>query len=345
MVAPRAMALGLVVFLISGCSEDSAPAENGGAGAGGAASGGTSGGGAGGTGTGTAVERRLEPLPAVRQEHAVVALAGEIYVVGGFTPTVAASVLAYKPTANGWRGVADFPAFLHHANAAAVNGKLYVAGFYLNGGFNSADARTFEYDPQRNGWTEKSPMPAQAPRAAACVAALDQKIYLFGGARLGTVSDAVVYDAASDTWQALPALPEPREHCVAGTIDGKIYIASGRSAGIGGFQANTWAYDPALQRYERRAPIPTPRGGTAGAVLDGKLFVFGGEGNAADASGVFPDVEAYDPVSDSWQTLPDMLVPRHGFGAAMLEGRIYLPGGATRQAFGAVNDHSSFGFE
>lgn len=77
-------------------------------------------------------------------------------------------------------------------------------------------------------------------------------------------------------------------------------------------------------------------------MLDNKLFVFGGEGNSVDPSGVFPKVEAYDPATNSWTTHPDMLVPRHGFGAAVVGGRIYLPGGATRQAFGAVNDNSAY---
>jgi N-acetylneuraminic acid mutarotase len=80
----------------------------------------------------------------------------------------------------------------------------------------------------------------------------------------------------------------------------------------------------------------TPRAGTAGAVVDGKLYVFGGEGNAAVASGVFPQAEAYDLARDAWIRLPNMATPRHGTGGAASGGVIYVPGGATRQAFGAV---------
>jgi N-acetylneuraminic acid mutarotase len=98
--------------------------------------------------------------------------------------------------------------------------------------------------------------------------------------------------------------------------------------------------------YSQKAPITTPRGGVASAVLNGRLVVFGGEGNtAAGADGVFPDIEAYDPVSNSWEELPPLDVPRHGYGAAELDGRVYLAGGATAQGFGAVADHSVFFFE
>jgi N-acetylneuraminic acid mutarotase len=279
----------------------------------------------------------------IRQEHAVVALNGEIYIIGGFAPLSTGSVQAYNPSTDTWRNVANFPpGGVHHANAAAVGGTMYVAGFYTGNGFNSADGRVYAYDPAQNRWTAKTSMPAGSQRASGCVAVQGSKIYVFGGARSGTVADSSAYDAATDSWESLPALPQPREHCVAGEIGGKLYILSGRSGSITGFQPTSWAYDPALRRYEQKASIPTPRGGTAGAVLAGKLYVFGGEGSASDPGNVFPKIEAYDPATDSWQALPNMLVPRHGYGAAALEGRIYLPGGATQMAFGAVADHTAF---
>jgi N-acetylneuraminic acid mutarotase len=287
-------------------------------------------------------EARLQTLPTVRQEHAVVALGGEVYVIGGFAPGPTATVDAYDPATDQWRSVADLPEALQHANAAAVNGKIYVAGYYPGTNFSAAEPAVIEFDPAANAWRSLKAMPAGSQRAAACVAELGGKIYLFGGARGGTVAQASAYDPATDSWEELPSLPEPREHCAAGAIEGKLYIASGRSNGIGGFQPKTYAYDPASRQYAEKAPIPTPRGGTAGAVLENKLFVFGGEGNSADPSGVFPKIEAYDPASDSWQTYPDMLVPRHGFGAATVGDKIYLPGGANHQAFGAVNDNTAF---
>jgi N-acetylneuraminic acid mutarotase len=293
----------------------------------------------------TVVQERLPDLPSVRQEHAVVALDGEIYVIGGFTPNVTASVEAFDPEVGSWRSVADFPVALHHANAAAIDGRLYVAGFYLGGSFTNADGRVFEYDPGPGSWSERGAMPAGTERASACVAAFAGQLYLFGGARAGSVADASVYDVATNSWQELPPLPQAREHCVAGEIDGNLYIAAGRSNGIAGFDALTWVFDPVSATYARRAPIATPRGGAAGAVAGGRLYVFGGEGNAADPSGVFANVEAYDPVSDSWQALPPMLEPRHGLAAATLGDRIYLPGGATSQGFGAAGDHTILRFD
>jgi N-acetylneuraminic acid mutarotase len=71
-------------------------------------------------------------------------------------------------------------------------------------------------------------------------------------------------------------------------------------------------------------------------VLGGRLFLFGGEG-ADNQNGVFPDIQAYDARTDTWEAFPPMLVPRHGYGGATLAERIYLPGGAIRQG-GAASD-------
>jgi hypothetical protein len=293
----------------------------------------------------TPTEQTIAPLPTVRQEHAVVALGAEIVVIGGFTPAATSSVAAYDPAGDGWRPLAAFPSVLHHANAAVVDDRLFVAGFYVGTSFTNASGAVYEYDPAQDGWVERTPMPAGTERATACVAAFGGKVYVFGGARGGTVADASAYDVASDQWEALPSLPEAREHCAAGAIGDEIIIAGGRAGGIGSFQPNTLAYLPAESRYELRAPPLTARGGVAGAVLDGKLFIFGGEGNANDPSGVFPQVEAYEPATDTWQALADMVSPRHGFGAATSGRRIYLPGGARTQGFGAEATNSVLIFE
>ncbi|MDD9932179.1 MAG: kelch repeat-containing protein, partial [Myxococcales bacterium] len=296
------------------------------------------------TPSGPPADNPSAPLTTPPQDHAVVAAAGRVYVLGGFAPGETATVLAYDPAGDSWQPAASLPVAMHHANAAVIDDIIYVAG-YLTGLTFSAQGQVYSYDPGQDEWTPLSVMPAGEERGSACVAALDGKLYVIGGSRGGAVAQASTFDPALGQWASLPPLPAAREHCVAGAIDGVLYVASGRAGGISSFESPTYAYDPAVGMWSERASIPIPRGGTAGAVLHGRLYVFGGEGNSADPSGVFPDIQAYDPALDQWEELDDMEVPRHGFGAATLGDTIYLPGGATVQAFGAVTDSSRFGFE
>jgi N-acetylneuraminic acid mutarotase len=78
--------------------------------------------------------------------------------------------------------------------------------------------------------------------------------------------------------------------------------------------------------------------------LSGRIFVLGGEGNPDGVQGIFSEVEAYDPVTDSWESFPQMLIPRHGYGAAIIGDRMYLAGGGTSQGFQATANHTVFYF-
>lgn len=286
--------------------------------------------------------RALAPLArGARQEHPTLAFAGEILVFGGFdgSGAIVASVEAYDPASDTWRSdIAPLPVAMHHANVADVGGRIYVTGFLRELGFEP-DGRVFEYDPEIDRWQERSPMPAGSERGASGVAVIDGRIYVAGGLGGGARAAFSSYDPASDTWETLPDLPKPLDHLAAGAVDGIFYVLGGRGGSIAALSASVFAYDPQTREWTPRADMPTPRGGVAAAVLNGRIFVLGGEGNRAEGSaGVFPEVEAYDPASDTWEVLEPMALPRHGMGAAALGGRIYVPGGGIRQAFGPVAD-------
>ncbi len=53
----------------------------------------------------------------------------------------------------------------------------------------------------------------------------------------------------------------------------------------------------------------------------------------------------YDPVTNQWNTIAQMLVLRHGYGAAVIDEKAYLPGGATHQGAGASNENSVFSLQ
>jgi DNA-binding CsgD family transcriptional regulator len=76
-------------------------------------------------------------------------------------------------------------------------------------------------------------------------------------------------------------------------------------------------------RIQVLASMPTPRSGLAVVVFENSIFTIAGDSSA----GVTGIVERYDPTNDTWQKLPSKNIPVSDVKAALLGGKIYVPGG------------------
>jgi len=273
------------------------------------------------------------------QETAVVALAGKVYILGGFNNlTITTAVQVFDTATCRYAAGPALPMAVHHVNAAVVDGTIVVGGALATTSF-TAIGDTWTWNPAtETSWTARASMPAGTQRGAAVAGSLDGKLIVAGGFRNGNaVSDVSVYDVALDQWTALDPLPAPRDHACGGVIGNKLYVAGGRMAAIPSTSPLT--FELTGTTWDTKAPMITGRGGTACGVLGDRLIVVGGEGNPAAASGVFSQVEAYTATTNTWEALAPMPTPRHGMGAAASGDRVYVPGGATTQGFGAVATH------
>ncbi|MBI4582557.1 MAG: galactose oxidase [Planctomycetes bacterium] len=282
-----------------------------------------------------------DPLPTPRQEVGVAALEGLIYVLGGLDAARKTSSLVerYDPALDRWDRASDLPRALHHAGAAALGGRLYSIGG-LDPSFAGV-VSCFAYDPLENRWQEVAPLPRR--RGAAGIAVLAGKIYATGGQDGSTsLADFAAYtpDEGGGSWETLSPLPAPRNHLAAAAACGALFALSGRSER--GLLPEVYRFDPALRAWNAVNPIPTPRGGIAAAALGTGIFVFGGEGNPGDPKGIFPVTERYDCKTDSWEARLDMLVPRHGIGAAAVGDFIFIPGGSTVEGFGTSGANAGY---
>lgn len=272
-----------------------------------------------------------------RQETAVVARDGELYVLGGFdgASRVVSTVEIYDPVRGAWRAGPALPVTMHHVHAAVVGSRLFVLGF-LRGLDFRADGRGYVLEPGATTWAPVAALPAGTERGGGATAVVGTRIYVLGGLRGGAVTDVSIYDTTTDTFTAGPALPEPRDHLGAAGVGDRVVVIGGRTGRIESHQSDTWILDQGASSWRSARPMPTSRGGFALAALGSRLYVFGGEGDGRVASGVFADVEVYDVAADAWIAEAPMPEPRHGTGAAALGGTLYVPGGADRQAFAAV---------
>lgn len=283
----------------------------------------------------------LAPMNEARQEVAVAALEGKVYVIGGIRSqgSTAETVEVYDPVTNAWQFVAPLPMALHHTTAAVVDGKVYVIGGLSGLQFRPTNA-VFEYSPEENVWRSRRPLPAS--RGALAVAVIDGKIYAAGGSPAARERDFAVYDPVANRWEALPAMPTPRNHLAAGAIGKKFYAVGGRTSG-GGFTLNVVEiFDTETNAWTTGPSLPTGRSGIAAVVVNERLYVFGGEGNGEHPNGVFEENEAFFPDEGIWRSQTPMPTPRHGIGAAAIGHIIYIPGGAPRQGFGVSNVNEAF---
>lgn len=157
------------------------------------------------------------------------------------------------------------------------------------------------------GWTEL-PAPPEV-RIGAASAWTGAQLLIWGGhseSKEGNVNaDGLVFDAASRTWDTMPAAPlEPRTHATSAWTDSELLVWGGWQGAYGyefaeGFGAG---YDPATKSWRSLPPAPiTPRAPLS--VWTGReLIVWGTSLRVQDRP---RDGAAYDPSTNTWRTIPD----------------------------------------
>ena len=274
----------------------------------------------------------LTPMPAPRQEVAVAAWRGQVWVMGGFDDNAepTATVESYDPAHNVWETRASLPAAVHHAAAAVVNDRLFVIGGFGGGRVRWTALETvYEFVPAANAWAARAPMPT--PRGGLAVAALDGRLHALGGSADRVVNTHEVYDPAANRWTAANAMPTARDHLAAVAFQGRVWALGGRASFMGEQYGNVEIYDPATDSWRTGAPLPVARGGLAAAALDDRILVFGGEAPLR----IFSANEMYEVAGNRWIAKEPMPTPRHGIGAAVIGNRIYVPAGGTQPGLAA----------
>ena len=129
----------------------------------------------------------------------------------------------------------------------------------------------------------------------------------------------------------------PRNHAFSGVVNGKIYVIGGRTGhGFILSATNTDVveeYNPVNDSWSvPKERMPTPRSGGASGSDGRRIYAAGGEVTTKDLVGAFKSVEAYDPVTNSWMTLPSMPMPRHGIAGGVIGNRFHLVSGMMQSA-------------
>ena len=282
-----------------------------------------------------------------RQEHSVGLLGDDMYVLGGILPFDGTTyptvniVQKFNFITNTWTEVAPMPAALNHVNVAVVHGKIYYLGglaVTATGGpsYWNASGACAVYNPLADKWTVLPDMPEGRAIGSAATMVVGETIYLPGGLlntnlttdEEGTTAMFTSYNVATRKWTALPDLPAPRDHAGKGRFGNMLYVLGGRLDGHWNVVDTVFGYNIDTDRWSTDfAPMPTGRGGCSSATIGHLTFTAGGEGDPNTSTHVWPQMQAYDAVRNTWTNETDMATPVHGTAAVAYRGKVIIPGG------------------
>jgi N-acetylneuraminic acid mutarotase len=277
-----------------------------------------------------------------RHEHGYVKVGNLFYLLGGRRIQ---AVDIFNPTTALWTKGAPPPVEIHHFQAVAFEGKIYLVGA-MSGRYPTEPPlpNVYIYDPAVDRWAVGPEIPADRRRGGAGAVLHNGEIIVIAGITNGHSDGHVTwvdaFNPKTGQWRRLPDAPRARDHFHAAIIDNKIYAAGGRRSSAATGQTfeltvpevdvldlgtNTWSTLPTS------SDIPTPRAGAAVTVVNGKLVVFGGESGGQQLA--HDEVEALDPATRSWTKLAPLSMGRHATQAILHDGNIYLASGSrTRGA-------------
>lgn len=232
-----------------------------------------------------------------RLDHRMTVLSdGRILVTGGFGTAgePLASTEIFDPTTRTFQGAGDLVQVRgFHSAARMGDGRVLVSGSTYD---NDADTwldGVEVFDPETGTFEAVDPGPSPRWDRHASVSLVDGRVLLVGG---NESRAAAVFDAADDTFSALPDLAGIHGYGLAAIrlADGRVLVTGG-VAEFGGIPtAVAEVFDPALGRWTTVGPMRTARYDHMAILLpDGGVYVAGGQ----NADGYVDSAEIFDPVT------------------------------------------------
>lgn len=271
------------------------------------------------------------PMPRPRDDFAVAAYDGKLYVIGGTIagrPT--ATVERYDPDNDVWVALHDKPTPVSHVSGVTIGGRIYVPG----GEDEDGTVLTImeAYDPRSQQWQSLPSLPA--PRSRYALADFEGRLYLFGGWDGQQYrSEVFIYDPAIAEWRQGAPVPTVRRSAGAAVVDGTIYVIGGENES-GPLSVNE-SYDPTSGndgQWESAAPLPAAIATPAVAGLIDMILVFDPKDRA---------VVQYSATKDAWSPITIPATVAISTRAVPLSTRIFVFGSASDSTPGMVSEYQA----
>lgn len=132
-------------------------------------------------------------------------------------------------------------------------------------------------------------------------------------------------------WVAVAGLPVAKTGQACAVVNGHLYVVSGT------VEQSVWEYNPTLNTWANKAPLPSNICDAGAVGIGNKLYYMGGfyGANALFTTGA---LYIYDTLTDGWTTGAAMIQPRNTIGVGVIDGKIYVAGGASGSGFTCHDD-------
>lgn len=183
---------------------------------------------------------RLPPMGLARGGAATAVLGDKLYVAAGTRQTFGLDdppppfkrLEIYDFETKSWSTGPDAPFAVHHVNAVALDGKVYLAGGRID--HEASSEKFFRYDPAREEWNTLPDLPLGKTSSAAMVAAAGKVVVIGGDDEVGwedgggwVTPTAWAFAPATNRWQRLPDLEVERHAHGAAVASGRLYAIAG----------------------------------------------------------------------------------------------------------------------
>ncbi len=156
-------------------------------------------------------------------------------------------------------------------------------------------------------------------------------------------------DVAEDAWVSKAGMQQARAGLGVVAVNGKIYAIGGTTSSTsyaytGGFVGTNEEYDPETDMWAYKASMPTSRAYFAIVAYENKTYCIGGAvGINVDEIGFYSYNtsgvnEVYDTVTNTWETKTSMPYAELDLQASVVNGKIYVVGGAFTYVYDIEND-------
>merc|ERR1712137_426673 len=188
----------------------------------------------------------LPPMLTARYRCGAAAVDGFIYVAGGYSDKLLASVERYDPNIKCWEEASPMATPRLAFAMAAINGAIYAAGGADAAHRPLSRLECLNCRQELGDWVLLSQLRIARHSCAGTVA--DGKLYVAGGIADGSSSiDSVErFLPDSNTWEAMSRLSQPRRDFAMAASGGAVYVFGGvtyggrRTAFVERFNGDKW---------------------------------------------------------------------------------------------------------